>query len=166
MLIYYLSQWDDYIRGWQLLIESGDQILWTLLVLIAWLVRAISLIMLLIRLGDRMVRNKKEIELNIVATGITFVVFKLRRCKNRDIGWFLANEAYFGKVFIISSISTSTATGLFSLRCDTSCKNRMLENPKIPCGIYSNPSSSLLSFLSSLPSHRSRAPSFPSRKVP
>ncbi len=74
MLIYYLSQWDDYIRGWQLLIESGDQILWTLLVLIAWLVRAISLIMLLIRLGDRMVRNKKEIELNIVATGITFLI--------------------------------------------------------------------------------------------
>ncbi len=74
MHVFYLSQWDDYIRGWQLLIESGDQILWTVLVFIAWLVRAISLIMLLIRLGDRVVRNKKEIELNIVITGITFVI--------------------------------------------------------------------------------------------
>ena len=74
MLIFYLSQWDDYIRGWQLLIESGDQILWTVLVFIAWLVRAISLIMLLIRLGDRLIRNKKETELNIVATGITFMI--------------------------------------------------------------------------------------------
>ncbi|MHA1978081.1 MAG: hypothetical protein ACW98F_11860 [Candidatus Hodarchaeales archaeon] len=73
MLIYYLSQWDDYIRGWQLLIESGDQVLWIFLVFIAWLVRAISLIMLLIRLGDRVIRNKKEIELNILATGITFL---------------------------------------------------------------------------------------------
>ena len=74
MHVFYLNQWDDYIRGWQLLIESGDQILWTLLIFVAWLVRAISLIMLLIRLGDRVVRNKKEIELNIVATGITFVI--------------------------------------------------------------------------------------------
>jgi hypothetical protein len=70
----FLSQWDNYIRGWQLLIESGDQIFWTLLVLTAWIVRAISLIMLLIQLGDRLVRNKKDIELNLVRTGIIFLV--------------------------------------------------------------------------------------------
>ena len=70
----FLSQWDNYIRGWQLLIESGDQIFWTLLVLTAWIVRAISLIMLLIQLGDRLVRNKKDIELNLVRTGIIFLI--------------------------------------------------------------------------------------------
>jgi hypothetical protein len=56
-----------------LLIESGDQIFWTLLVLTAWIVRAISFIMLLIQLGDRLVRNKKDIELNLVRTGIIFL---------------------------------------------------------------------------------------------
>ncbi len=74
MFVFYLSQWDNYIRGWQLLIESGDQIFWTLLVLTAWIVRAISLIMLLMQLGDRLVRKRKEIELNIVTTGIIFII--------------------------------------------------------------------------------------------
>ena len=74
MFVFYLSQWNNYIRGWQLLIESGDQIFWTLLILTAWIVRAISLIMLLIQLGDRLVRKKKEIELNIVTTGIIFII--------------------------------------------------------------------------------------------
>jgi hypothetical protein len=68
----YLSQWDNYIEGWQLLIESGDLIFWTVLIFIAWIVRAIALIMLLIQLGDKLIRKKKDMELNIITTGIIF----------------------------------------------------------------------------------------------
>lgn len=74
MIYFYLSQWDNYIRGWQLLLESGDMIFWTLLIFTAWVVRAISLIMLLIQLGDRLIRKKKEIELNIITTGFIFII--------------------------------------------------------------------------------------------
>lgn len=69
-----LSQWDEYIRGWQLLIESGDQIFWTILILVAWAVRAISLTMILIQLGDRLLRNKKDFEFNLLITGIIFIL--------------------------------------------------------------------------------------------
>jgi len=44
------------------------------LVFTAWVVRAISLIMLLVQLGDRLVRNKKDIEFNLVRTGIIFLI--------------------------------------------------------------------------------------------
>ncbi len=74
MFVFFLNQWDEYIHGWQLLIESGDQILWTLLVFVAWFVRAISLIMLILRLGEKLLRNRKENELNIVITAITFTI--------------------------------------------------------------------------------------------
>ena len=69
-----LSQWDEYIRGWQLLIESGDQIFWTILILVAWVVRAISLTMILIQLGDRLLRNKRDFEFNLLITGIIFIL--------------------------------------------------------------------------------------------
>lgn len=69
-----LNQWDEYIQGWQLLIESGDQIFWTILIFIAWLVRATSLIMILIQFGDRLLRNKKNFEFNLLVTGIIFIL--------------------------------------------------------------------------------------------
>lgn len=68
----FLSQWENYIEGWQLLIESGDLIFWTILIFIAWIVRALSLIVLLIQFGDKIIRNKKDIDLNIITTGIIF----------------------------------------------------------------------------------------------
>ncbi len=71
----FLSQWDEYIRGWQLLIESGDQIFWTLLVLAAWVVRAISLTMIIIQLGDRVLRpGRKNLEFNLLVTGLVFIL--------------------------------------------------------------------------------------------
>jgi hypothetical protein len=69
-----LTQWDDYIRGWQLLIESGDHLFWTFLILAAWIVRAISLTMIIIQLGDRLIRNKKNFEFNLLITGIIFII--------------------------------------------------------------------------------------------
>ncbi len=70
----FLSQWDEYIRGWQLLIESGDQIFWTLLVLAAWVVRAISLTMIIIQLGDRVLRpGRKNLEFNLLVTCVVFI---------------------------------------------------------------------------------------------
>ena len=70
-----LSQWDDYIRGWQLLIESGDQIFWTLLIFAAWVVRAISLTMIIIQLGDRVLRpGRKNLEFNLLVTGLVFIL--------------------------------------------------------------------------------------------
>ncbi len=69
-----LTQWDDYIRGWQLLIESGDHFLWTILILVAWVVRAISLTMIIMQLGDRLIRNKKNFEFDLLITGIVFVI--------------------------------------------------------------------------------------------
>lgn len=69
-----LNQWNEYIRGWQLLIESGDQIFWTILIFVAWVVRAISLTMILIQLGDRLIRNKKDFEYNLLYTGIIFIL--------------------------------------------------------------------------------------------
>jgi len=74
MVGYILNQWDQYIRGWQLLIESGDQIFWTILIFVAWIVRAISLIMILIQLGDKLLRKgRKDIEYNLIYTGCIFV---------------------------------------------------------------------------------------------
>ena len=70
----FLNQWNEYIRGWQLLIESGDQIFWTILIFVAWVVRAISLTMILIQLGDRLIRNKKDFEYNLLCTGIIFIL--------------------------------------------------------------------------------------------
>ena len=56
------------------MIESGDQIFWTILILVAWVVRAISLTMILIQLGDRLLRNKKDFEFNLLITGIIFIL--------------------------------------------------------------------------------------------
>ncbi|MHA1330698.1 MAG: hypothetical protein ACTSR2_06450, partial [Candidatus Hodarchaeales archaeon] len=61
MYVIILSQWDQYIEGWQLLIQSGDQIFWTTLIFVAWVVRAISLTMLLFRLGENLVRRRNDI---------------------------------------------------------------------------------------------------------
>lgn len=70
----FLSQWDEYIRGWQLLVESGDQIFWTLLILTAWIVRAISLTMIIIQLGDRVLRpGRKNLEFNLLVTVLVFI---------------------------------------------------------------------------------------------
>ena len=69
-----LSQWDDYIHGWQLLIQSGDQIFWTILIFAAWMVRAISLTMIIVQLGDKLIRNKKDFEYNLLITGIIFII--------------------------------------------------------------------------------------------
>ena len=69
-----LSQWDDYIRGWQLLLEAGDQIFWTILIFVAWAVRAISLTMILIQLGTHLVRKERDFEYNLLVTGIIFIL--------------------------------------------------------------------------------------------
>ncbi|MFX0050720.1 MAG: hypothetical protein ACFFAJ_01370 [Candidatus Hodarchaeota archaeon] len=55
MDLFILSQWDQYIQVWQLLLESGDLIFWTILIFIAWMVRSISLTMILIQLGERLI---------------------------------------------------------------------------------------------------------------
>ena len=69
-----LSQWDEYIRGWQLLLESGEQIFWTILIFIAWVVRAISLAMILIQLGNRLIRKERNFEYDLLVTGIIFIL--------------------------------------------------------------------------------------------
>lgn len=70
----FLSQWDEYIRGWQLLIESGDQIFWIILIFVAWIVRAIALTMIIIQLGDRLIRKNKYFEFNLLFTGVVFIL--------------------------------------------------------------------------------------------
>ena len=74
MIFLYLDQWENYIQGWQLLLQSGDQIFWTLLIFVAWVVRAISLIMLLFYLGDRLVRHSKDIEFVILRSLVIFLL--------------------------------------------------------------------------------------------
>ncbi len=69
-----LSQWDEYIRGWQLLQESGEQIFWTILIFVAWVVRAISLTMILIQLGARLVRKERNFDYDLLVTGIIFIL--------------------------------------------------------------------------------------------
>ena len=70
----YLDQWENYIQGWQLLIESGDQIFWTILIFVAWVVRATSLIAFLFHLGDRLIRHSKDIEFVILRSLIIFTI--------------------------------------------------------------------------------------------
>lgn len=72
--LFVTSQWEEYIHGWQMLLESGDLLFWTVLVLVAWVVRAISLTMLIIQLGDKLLRHKKNFEYNLFVTGIIFLV--------------------------------------------------------------------------------------------
>ncbi len=74
MLFLYLDQWENYIQGWQLLLESGDQIFWTILIFVAWLVRATSLIAFLLQLGDRLVRHSKDIEFTILRSLTIFII--------------------------------------------------------------------------------------------
>ncbi|MHA1213904.1 MAG: hypothetical protein ACTSPG_01275 [Candidatus Hodarchaeales archaeon] len=74
MYVIILSQWDQYIEGWQLLIQSGDQIFWTTLIFVAWVVRAISLTMLLFRLGENLVRRRNDIEYNLLLAGVVFLL--------------------------------------------------------------------------------------------
>jgi type III secretory pathway component EscS len=74
MLFLYLDQWENYIQGWQLLLESGDQIFWTILIFVAWVVRATSLIAFLLQLGDRLVRHSKDIEFTIVRSLVIFLI--------------------------------------------------------------------------------------------
>ena len=74
MLILVLDQWENYIQGWQLLLESGDQIFWTLLIFVAWVVRALSLIAFFFYLGDRLVRHSKDIEFIILRSLIIFLI--------------------------------------------------------------------------------------------
>ena len=68
------SQWDEYIHGWQLLIESGDQIFWTILIFVAWVVRAISLTMILVQLGARLIRYERDFEFHLLVTGVIFIL--------------------------------------------------------------------------------------------
>ncbi len=70
----YLNQWENYIQGWQLLLESGDQIFWTILIFVAWVVRATSLIAFLFHLGDRLIRHSKDIEFVILRSLIIFII--------------------------------------------------------------------------------------------
>jgi len=74
MLFQYLDQWENYIQGWQLLIESGDQIFWTILIFVAWIVRATSLIAFLFHLGDRLIRHKLDMEFVILRSLIIFII--------------------------------------------------------------------------------------------
>ena len=74
MQFLYLDQWENYIQGWQLLIESGDQIFWTILIFVAWVVRGTSLIAFLFHLGDRLIRHSKDIEFVILRSLIIFII--------------------------------------------------------------------------------------------
>ncbi|MHA1947580.1 MAG: hypothetical protein ACXAC6_17815 [Candidatus Hodarchaeales archaeon] len=74
MQFLYLDQWENYIQGWQLLLESGDQIFWTILIFVAWVVRATSLIAFLFQLGDRLVRHSKDIEFTILRSLVIFLI--------------------------------------------------------------------------------------------
>jgi hypothetical protein len=74
MLFIYLDQWENYIQGWQLLLESGDQIFWTILIFVAWVVRATSLIVILYNLGDRLIRHSKDIEFTILRSLVIFIM--------------------------------------------------------------------------------------------
>ena len=74
MVFLYLDQWENYIQGWQLLLESGDQIFWTIFIFVAWIVRAISLIAFFFYLGDRLVRHSKDIEFVILRSLIIFLL--------------------------------------------------------------------------------------------
>jgi hypothetical protein len=47
------SQWDQYIEGWQKLLGSVDEILWSLLQATAFLVRALAFCMLLYGLAEK-----------------------------------------------------------------------------------------------------------------
>lgn len=74
MMLTILSQWDEYIHGWQLLIQSGDQIFWTILIFVAWVVRAVSLTMILIQLGLKLIRWERDFEYNLLITGVVFIL--------------------------------------------------------------------------------------------
>jgi hypothetical protein len=47
------SQWDQYIEGWQKLLGSVDEILWSLLQATAFIVRALAFCMLLYGLAEK-----------------------------------------------------------------------------------------------------------------
>ncbi|MFQ5979645.1 MAG: hypothetical protein ACE5OZ_16070 [Candidatus Heimdallarchaeota archaeon] len=46
------NQWDQYIEGWQKLLTSVDEILWSLLQATAFIVRALAFCMLLYGLAE------------------------------------------------------------------------------------------------------------------
>jgi hypothetical protein len=53
---------------------AAFKIFWIILILVAWIVRAISLTMIIVQLGDRLIRKRKDFEFNLLLTGIIFIL--------------------------------------------------------------------------------------------
>lgn len=74
-----LGQWDDYMNGWQTLINSGDVLTWNILLLVAFIVRAIIFMVLLMALAERLFFEKpgatRKIFFSLVALLIVTLPF-------------------------------------------------------------------------------------------
>jgi hypothetical protein len=69
------SQWDQYIEGWQKLLGSVDEILWSLLQATAFLVRALAFCMLLYGLAERIwFWGEREATKRIVTSAFVLIV--------------------------------------------------------------------------------------------
>ena len=73
----YFSLWDSYINGWEFLINNGDQLLWNLLIIVAFIVRALSVISLLYYSGLRLFWDKKEATKGIIISVLVFIFVTL-----------------------------------------------------------------------------------------
>lgn len=69
------SQWDQYIEGWQKLLGSVDEILWSLLQATAFLVRALAFCMLLYGLAERIwFWGEREATKRIVSSAFVLIL--------------------------------------------------------------------------------------------
>jgi hypothetical protein len=76
-LLLLLSQWDSYIKGWELLINNGDQFFWNLLVLTAFIVRGLSLISVIYYCGLRLFWDRQGATKGIFVSLLVFVLVTL-----------------------------------------------------------------------------------------
>ncbi len=72
-----LDQWDDYVRGWQILVNSGDILAWNVLLLVAFLVRSIAFIMLLVSLAERLYFERQAATRKIILSFIVLLLVTL-----------------------------------------------------------------------------------------
>ncbi len=72
-----LDQWDDYAKGWQMMINSGDLLAWNVLLLVAFIVRAIIFIVLLIALAERLFFERQNATRKIILSFIALLLVTL-----------------------------------------------------------------------------------------
>ncbi|MHA1168011.1 MAG: hypothetical protein ACTSP4_00940 [Candidatus Hodarchaeales archaeon] len=72
--LWILSEWDQLFEGWIFMISGLDDFLWQLLILIAFIVRAIACIVFIYSLGERLYWEQQKATKRMILCILVFVI--------------------------------------------------------------------------------------------